>query len=210
MTDLLTPLFLAGSGLGFTCTLLPGPVMIETLRRGALAGPRAAISVRLGSLAGALTWASVTFAGGAAILSSQPASLLLNALGAATLLWIAWGSLAAFWRRQSAAIGRAPASGGLLTGAALTLLSPLEPLFWLATGRVVLTASTTGGQAVQACAFLAGIVLSDLLATAGLGVAITCGRRCVGTGSLRWAHLVSGGAVGYLGLRLAMAAVQTL
>ena len=39
MTDLLAPLFLAGSGLGPACTLLPGPVMAETLRRGALAGP---------------------------------------------------------------------------------------------------------------------------------------------------------------------------
>jgi chemosensory pili system protein ChpE len=210
MTDLLAPLFLAGSGLGLACSLLPGPVMAETLRRGALAGPAAAVAVRLGSLAGALAWAGLTFAVGAAVVGRQPACLLLNALGAATMPWIAWGSLAAFARKQAAASGRAPAEGGLLTGAALTLLSPLEPLFWLATARVVLTAPTPAGQAVQALAFLAGLVLSDILATAGLWAAIACGRRRLSIGSLRWPQLVSGGAVGHLGLRLATAAVQAL
>lgn len=212
MTDGTAGLFLAGLGLGFIWTLAPGPINADALRRGALSGPRAACAVRFGSLAGVVLWATVAFAGGAVVLSNQPAYLVLNALGAALLLWISANSLTAFVRERPVcpgAIGRGSETGGFASGVLLTLLSPLEGVFWLANSGSVLTATTPVEQASRALMFLAGIVLSDVLATAGFWVAIACGRRHLNPVALRWAQLLSGGAVGYLGLRLAVATLSS-
>src|SRR5512138_656777 len=83
--------------LGLAYVASPGPVNIETLRRGLVGGFRVALALQLGSLIGDLFWAMLVLAGVRLLLTHAAAQTVLSIAGAALLLYLGCSALRS-WR----------------------------------------------------------------------------------------------------------------
>ena len=91
MTGSTITLFGAAFGLSMMYSLVPGPVTVEALRRGARGGVRAVVSVRAGSLAGSLVWAVVGLTGAGVAMQNPHSRLLLGVAGtSSSSCWRGW------------------------------------------------------------------------------------------------------------------------
>jgi threonine/homoserine/homoserine lactone efflux protein len=153
------------AGAVFVLNATPGVDLLLTMTRTLQGGARAGVAAALGINAGCVLHALAAAFGVAALLAvSATAFTLLKALGAAYLLWLAWGMARAAWRGapQPGVAGRAPMGSapmgsrrgfwpdfraGLLTNA----LNPKVAFFFLA----FLPQFIAAGTARPTLAFLA-------------------------------------------------------
>jgi threonine/homoserine/homoserine lactone efflux protein len=195
-------LFLWALGLSVAYSLLPGPVAIESIHRGARGSRRAVVRVRLGALLGGLAWAALAFSGAGLVLQQSPMQVVVSTLGAALLLWMAWRALAPAPARACMGTPATTEKGDLLCGLGFALMNPLAGAFWLGMSGPIAQAAPAGGWLSGAAVFLGGYILGHLLFTAVLATAIAGGQRYCGQRLLHWATPVSGVALGCFGLQL--------
>jgi chemosensory pili system protein ChpE len=163
--------------LGLAYVASPGPVNIETLRRGLAGGVRPALALQVGSLVGDLLWAALALAGVGLVLTHALAQTILGVAGAALLLVFGWSALQG--RAAIAAITSEPASGGrppqlapmdtrrtLWTGAAIATANPLAPIFWVS------VMGSLGGSTQHPLAFLGGFAVGELVVGGGIALLV--------------------------------------
>lgn len=168
-----------GIMLGLAYVASPGPVNIETLRRGLAGGFRVALALQLGAIVGHLMWAILALGGAGLLLSDAAAQTVLGIAGTALLLHLGWSALRS-WRAITAvacpaghASPHAPSAAAPMrrvawTGVAIATTNPFGPAFWLSIG------SALGPSALQHPAtFLGGFFLGALLT--GVGIAVLAG-----------------------------------
>jgi chemosensory pili system protein ChpE len=168
--------------LGLAYVASPGPVNIETLRRGLVSGFRVALALQLGSLLGHLFWACLALAGVGLLLTYAAAQTILGIVGTALLLYLGCSALRS-WRTIAAVAsptgdsttqGRpaAPTARRMVwTGAAIATANPFGPAFWLSIGGAM-------GQGAQQhpLTFLGGFFLGALLAAVGIALLVGIGH----------------------------------
>jgi threonine/homoserine/homoserine lactone efflux protein len=175
-----------GMGMGLAYIAAPGPVNVETLRRGLTGGARNALSIQLGACTGHALWAALAF-GGLGVLMLYPAAhLALGLAGIAVLLYLGWSSLREGihiltnrTERTAVEVIRAVTLGGssplntrmLGTGVVISITNPFAVAFWLSVGGTVLHQS---GRVPEL--FLAGFFLSVLLWAIAVPLAIALAR----------------------------------
>src|SRR5947208_3018976 len=86
-------LFISAFLIGIAFCAPPGAITAEAIRRGVRGGFRPALFVEFGSLIGDATWAIIALVGLAVLVQLPFARLGLGLLGAALLLYLAWGAL---------------------------------------------------------------------------------------------------------------------
>lgn len=154
---------LSGLLLGVAYVLPPGPVLIETVRRGLRGGTSAALAVQLGAVAGDLCYAALMLGGLGALLRSGSLQQWLGLAGALVLVGLGLSTLR---NRSLAAPAPTDASAGaggdgpaahLGAGLALGLFNPFALAFWLAVGGSAL------GRPAALAGFVAGCLLASLL-----------------------------------------------
>lgn len=165
--------------LGLALGVTPGPVVTETVRRGAVGGLRSALGVALGAALGNVTVAALAMAGVGALLRLPGVATFIAVVGAAWILYLGIDS----WRQAGRlAAGKAPGESGnrpelpaWLAGLLLVAVNPVVWAFWVA---VLATAAGTGRTAGLgfALGFVAGISLAD----AALAVVSSRGSRLLG------------------------------
>src|SRR2546421_7405 len=117
-------LFISAFLIGIAFCAPPGAITAEAIRRGVRGGFRPALFVEFGSLIGDATWAIIALVGLAVLVQLPFARLGLGLLGAALLLYLAWGAL------KEAIQGGVPkprvtgGRGDFLTGAFMSLGNP--------------------------------------------------------------------------------------
>jgi threonine/homoserine/homoserine lactone efflux protein len=123
-------------------TLVPGPDTAVVLRTALVRGPRPAFATALGIGSGTLVWGAAAAAGVSAVLTtSQTAYTALRIVGAAYLLWMAFGLLRTAWTNRYPALD-APADpttkaapslwSGWRRGALTSLTNPKVGVFYMA------------------------------------------------------------------------------
>jgi chemosensory pili system protein ChpE len=165
--------------LGLAYVASPGPVNIETLRRGLAGGFRVALALQLGSIIGHLVWAILALAGVGLLLTHAAAQTVLGIAGTGLLLYLGYSALRSW--RTIAAVARpagdttaqarpaAPAAWRMAwTGAAIATANPFGPAFWLSIGSAM-----SGSAQQQPATFLGGFFLGALLA--GVTIALLVG-----------------------------------
>jgi L-lysine exporter family protein LysE/ArgO len=180
MTESTIATFGAAFGLSLAYNLVPGPVTVEALRRGARRGVPAVLAVRLGSLAGSLVWAAAGLTGAAVAVQHPYAHLALVVAGTALLLMLAVKSLRPARAGVSAGAGAGARRRDALAAALIALTSPLEAAFWLGVGAAIVGGATAAERSAEAGAFLAGFIAADLLFTVVFAGLIRWGRGVVG------------------------------
>lgn len=154
---------LNGLLLGAAYVLPPGPVLIETVRRGLRGSTPAALAVQLGAIAGDLCYAALMLGGLGALLRdgslqqwlSLAGALVLVGLGVSTLRDRSLAALTAHADTSDTVNGTHAAHLG--AGLALGLLNPFAVAFWLSVGGSVL------GEPATLAGFVTGCVLASLL-----------------------------------------------
>ena len=162
--------WISGLLLGAAYVLPPGPVTIETVRRGMRGGTPAAVAVQLGAVGGDLCYAALMAGGLSALLGHAALQRWLGLIGAALLVALGLATL------RDRGLGELhPAPSGAVTGArhelaqhlgaglALGLANPFSVAFWLAVGGTALQDPASLGG------FLAGALLSALLTALAAG-----------------------------------------
>ena len=179
--------------LGLAYVASPGPVNIETLRRGLVGGFRVALALQLGSLLGDLFWASLALAGVGLLLIHAAAQTVLGIAGTALLLYLGCSALCS-WRAIAAVTspaGDSPAQGRpaaptawrmAWTGAAIATANPFGPIFWLSIGGAL------GGSAQQhPASFLGSFFLGALIGAMGIAVVVGIGAARISARLVRLA-----------------------
>jgi chemosensory pili system protein ChpE len=212
-----------GIFLGIAYVVPPGPVNIETLRRGLRGGFRVALALQLGAVIGDLLWALLALTGVGLLLTHPLAHLALCSGGMVVLVYLGWSALGS-WRDLRVASptdggaagatpsGLRPVRGSFWTGMTLALATPVGPTFWLSIGGI-------SGQLAHddPIALLAGFVLGNLVASLGVAVLAGCGRAVLSLRLVRVAAsacgitlMAYGLAVGYTAVGAARLAVLHL
>lgn len=170
-----------GLMLGLAYVASPGPVNVETLRRGLAGGVRVALTLQLGAIIGHLIWALLALAGVGLLLASALAQLLLGAAGTVLLVYLGWSALRG-WQKLAAAAQAEREAGPatqavrsrrriFLTCVAIAIANPFGPAFWLSIGGT-LEPGVYGGAAT----FLGGFFLGSLLAALSIALLVGIGH----------------------------------
>ncbi len=129
-------LYFAALFLGLIFNAVPGPVFVESFKRGLSGGYSAALAVQLGSLLGDATWAILGLLGVGLLMSIEIFRLPLVVMGSIYLLYLAYDSL----QKSKSGIATEPASAqesALVSGAAISMTSPHNLAYWAAIGSAL-------------------------------------------------------------------------
>lgn len=175
---------LAGALLGLSLAAPPGPV-ISIMATAAIKGRvREALLTALGAISADLTWLSLAILGTIAFLGRHPRAIgLLGLVGAALLLWMAWGT----WKAARAGMHGSDTPGSWKLGYLTVLTSPFSFAWWLANGTLLYSSWGLPG--------IAGMFLSLLL----YSLVFTHAFRWLGTRAASAALGVAYGSVLMLG-----------
>lgn len=189
---LVTSFLIALSG-----ALAPGPLMAVTMRHGVRNGPWVGLVVSIGHglVELAMLWALVLGLG--KLLALPLATRAIAALGAAVLVWMAWGSLqearsnAAGWTIDTAA-STAPPTGRssrpsssfplfsiLAAGVAATATNPYWALWWATIGANYVVLAQTQGL-IGLGTFFAGHISADVFCFILFAAMAATGHRLLG------------------------------
>lgn len=151
--------------LGLLCGLVfnvaPGPVLVETLRRGLVGGYRPALAVQVGSLVGDVTWAVIGVTGIATVMQLDALRVPLGVAGTIYLLWLAIDA----WRSAARADQprEAPTRAGpFVTGALLSLTNVQNVALWSALASVVHVGLGGAHGAAASTCFVAGFMIASV------------------------------------------------
>lgn len=189
---------LAGALMAISLSAPPGPVTMETVRRGLGGGFRPALLVQLGSVIGDLTWCGVALLGLAPLVQIGWVRAGLSVAGVALLLYLGVTGL-----RDaviaSPATEALPAyhgghAGAFRSGLAISMANPMAIGYWLSVGGALIAAEVAGSTPLQTGTFVGGYLGgpcpgASLSPWPSAGASVCC-RRCPSAGSpLRAASL---------------------
>ncbi|MBI3361074.1 MAG: LysE family transporter, partial [Chloroflexi bacterium] len=154
---------LTGAVIAISFSAPPGPVTVETIRRGVRGGFRAALMVQLGSIVGDVTWCAAALIGLAPLAAIPWVRLPLGAIGVVVLVRLgAAGVREALWPSDQnpavSGMGGFSEAGAFRSGMAISLANPMAVGYWISIGGVMLAAGVAGMSAGQTAAFVAGFV----------------------------------------------------
>jgi chemosensory pili system protein ChpE len=164
---------LAGAAVAISVCLPPGPVLVETIRRGLQGGFRYALLVQLGSILGDVAWCLAALFGLAPLVAIPWVRLLLGGAGMAMLVWLgAQGLREALSTRALSLLVpagerlalAAPDEGrqAFRSGTAISFANPLAIGFWIGIGSVMASAGVAGNSPAQTATFVGGYLLGVL------------------------------------------------
>jgi threonine efflux protein len=188
-------------------TLSPGPSNLLIMSTAITAGRRAAVVLAAGVVTGSLFWGLLAAFGlSAALASSAWALIAMKLLGGLYLLWLAFKSARAAWRREDFATsaGKQPASQRwhvfYLRGTAMHFTNPKAIFVWLSIVTLALPASAKQGDALWVVAGC-GVIAVLVFGAYALVFSTPTARRVYGR-VRRWVDGSLALVFGYGGLRM--------
>jgi L-lysine exporter family protein LysE/ArgO len=210
MTDSIIATFVAAFVLRLTFNLVPGPVNVTALQRGAQRGVQAVLLVRLGSLAGTLIWAVAGFTGAGVAVQNPQSRVLLSVAGTAILLLLAWRALRTARSTGHRGDRAGTPRGDALAGALIALASPLEAAFWLGIGGTFVGVATAAARIAGTTSFLCGFIAADLLFMAAFATLVGWGRGVTGGRFTRAANLLCVATLAWFALNPIIGAISSI
>jgi chemosensory pili system protein ChpE len=196
--------------MGLAYVAPPGPVNLETVRRGLTGGFRMALYLQVGALLGDLFYAVLAMVGAPVLVTNTLIHALLGVAAVALLVSLGWAALCDGWQalRPGAAspalIPPAPyppaacaSWRSFLAGAAISAANPLAVVFWLSVDRALL-----GQPHGQQVLLLGGFALACLAWVLALPLLVGWCRATVSACFFPWVSLACGPILIACGLAL--------
>lgn len=154
-------LYFAALFLGLIFNAVPGPVFVESFKRGLSGGYPAALAVQLGSLLGDATWAILGLLGVGLLMSIDSLRLPLGIAGSLYLFYLAYDSL----KKSKSGITTEPQAtqaSALASGAAISMTSPHNLAYWAAIGSALGSLGIVNPEWTDYGIFFAGFMTASI------------------------------------------------
>jgi chemosensory pili system protein ChpE len=205
---------LAGAIMAISFSAPPGPVAMETIRRGLRGGFRPALFVQFGSIIGDVTWLGLALLGLAPLVQIAWVRALLSVAGVAVLVYLgAAGVREALTTRAQGTAGGPSAhdqQGAFRSGLAISMANPMAVAYWLSVGGALVASGVAGSSAGQTAAFVGGFVGGTLAWCFVMAGAVRWGRALLKPVVFRWVTFGCGTALMLFGVSLAVRMMETL
>jgi len=203
----------AGMLMAITLSAPPGPVAMETVRRGMRGGFRPALYVQLGSVIGDMTWCGLALAGLAPLVQVAWVRVLLSVAGVGVLLYLGAAGVrdAVKSKGPSVDLTKAPDQrGAFRSGVAISMANPMAIGYWITIGGTLVAAGIAGTSAAQTAAFLLGYVGATLAWCFVMALAVRWGKRLLKPIVFRWVTFACSASLLVFGVTLAWTVFQPL
>lgn len=188
--------------LGLVFFASPGPINIETVRRGVNSGPWPAFFVQLGAVLAELVVGVAVLFGLAPLMQRADIHLGFTLLSAGVLLWIAWVALRDARQPVSVQLQVAASRHSLVVGMVCAASSPLSAMMWLSIAGIA-TAHGVAMTSVWTIGFVGlGYFLGALTWAVLISAFIGWSRAVVKPRFWRYWNAVSGVILGGYGVHL--------
>ncbi len=151
---------LAGVLIAISFSAPPGPVALETIRRGLRGGFGPALRVQLGSIIGDVTWCSLALLGLSPLAQIPWVRAVLSVAGVGVLLTLGALGIRDAFRGSTVQIAEAsgPRRGAFRSGLAISMANPMAVGYWLSVGGALVAAGVVGTSAAQTASFVTGFI----------------------------------------------------
>jgi chemosensory pili system protein ChpE len=191
----------------------PGPVAMETVRRGLRGGFRPALNVQLGSIIGDVTWCGLALVGLAPLVQIGWVRVLLAVGGVGVLLYLgAVGVRDAFAARQALGAEKSPHEhrGAFRSGLAISMANPTAIGYWLSVGGALIATGVAGNTPAQLAVFISGFILGTVAWAFLMAGAVRWGANILSPLAFRGLTLASSAALVIFGVLMALRMVEPL
>lgn len=187
----------------------PGPVAMETIRRGLRGGFTPALQVQLGSIVGDTTWCALALLGLAPLVQVPWVRLLLALAGVAVLVYLGGAgirdALASRPAASTVGAGAPEPHGAFRSGIAISMANPSAVGYWLSVGGALVAAGVAGTTVGQTAAFVGGFITGTIAWAFLMAVAVRWGRVLMTPRIFRLVNLGCSASLLVFGISLALA-----
>ena len=203
---------LAGAVIAISFSAPPGPVTMETIRRGVRGGFRPALDVQLGSIIGDMAWCLAALIGLAPLVQIDFIRIALGVVGVGLLIYLgAIGIRDAFKAGAlDTSSGGDVKQGSFRSGMAISLANPQAVGYWLSVGGALVASGAVGQTLGQTAGFIGGFVGGTLLWAFSMAFAVRFGKRILNPVAFRLITFACGATLIVFGVTLASQMFNTL
>jgi chemosensory pili system protein ChpE len=201
---MLTTLF-AGAAIAISFSAPPGPVTMETIRRGLRGGFGPALNVQLGSIIGDFLWFTIALIGLGPLAQITWVRAPLAIAGVLVLLYLGASGIRDAVRTKIVTATDRPdsAKGAFRTGMAISIANPMAIGYWLSVGGALVAAGVSGTTPAQTLSFVGGFVGGTFAWAFIMAGAIRWGKQLIHPTLFRAVNFVCGAALLAFGFTLA-------
>ena len=187
----------------------PGPVAMETIRRGLRGGFTPALQVQLGSIVGDTTWCALALLGLAPLVQVPWVRALLAVAGVGVLVYLGGAGIRDALVSRPAAEAAGPVAherqGAFRSGVAISMANPSAVGYWLSVGGALVAAGVAGTSVGQTAAFVGGFIAGTIAWAFLMAFAVRWGRVLMTPRIFRLVNLGCSAALLVFGISLALA-----
>jgi chemosensory pili system protein ChpE len=203
---------LAGALIAISLSAPPGPVTLETIRRGARGGFMPALSVQLGSIIGDTAWCFAALLGLAPLVQIDFIRITLGVVGIGFLFYLGVIGIRDALKPAVPSVDQVPESkyGAFRSGMAISLANPQAIGYWLSVGGALVAGGAVGQSLGQTVTFISGFLAGTLLWCFIMAFAVRFGKKFLNPLAFRAVTFICGTTMIIFGLTLATQLVSNL
>ncbi len=195
----------AGAAIAISFSAPPGPVAMETIRRGLRGGFSPALNVQLGSIIGDFLWFMIALIGLGPLAQITWVRMPLTIAGVLVLLYLGASGIRDAIKAKIVSMTDEPAStkGAFRTGMAISIANPMAIGYWLSVGGALVAAGVAGTSAAQTVSFASGFVVGTLAWAFIMAAVVRFSKRLINPTLFRAVNFACGLALVVFGFALA-------
>ena len=195
----------AGAAIAISFSAPPGPVAMETIRRGLRGGFSPALNVQLGSIIGDFLWFMIALIGLGPLAQITWVRAPLAIAGVLVLLYLGASGIRDAVKAKIVSMTDEPAStkGAFRTGMAISIANPMAIGYWLSVGGALVAAGISGTTPAQTMSFAAGFVSGTFAWAFIMAFVIRWSKRLISPALFRGVNFACGLALVVFGFTLA-------
>jgi threonine/homoserine/homoserine lactone efflux protein len=183
----------------------PGPVTMETIRRGLRGGFSPALNVQLGSIIGDFMWFMIALIGLGQLAQIAIIRGALAIIGVGLLVYLGWCGIRDAFKAAKLEQGSGLDSkhGAFRSGMAISIANPMAIGYWLSIGGTLVATGVAGQSGGQTASFVFGFVAGTLLWAFIMALAVRFGKQILHPNVFRVINFGCGAALMLFGITLA-------
>ena len=196
---------LSGAAIALAFSAPPGPVTMETIRRGLRGGFGPALRVQLGSIIGDLTWCLAALVGLAPLVQVMWIRIALGVIGVGVLIYLGFLGIRDSLKppTPTATAAALENKGAFRSGLWISMANPMAVGYWLGVGGTLVAAGVIGASLSQTTAFVLGFVAAVFVWSFVVAFAVRFGKQWMTPGLFRVVTFACGLTLIFFGLSLA-------
>jgi chemosensory pili system protein ChpE len=195
----------AGAAIAISFSAPPGPVAMETIRRGLRGGFNPALNVQLGSIIGDFMWFLIALIGLGPLAQITWVRAPLAIAGVLVLFYLGASGIRDAVKTKIIHAADEPTSttGAFRTGMAISIANPMAIGYWLSVGGALVAAGVSGTSLAQTASFAGGFVAGTLAWAFIMAAVVRFSKRLINPTLFRAVNFACGLALVVFGITLA-------